>query len=56
MVEARRFRVLAPELFCSSEAGNEPSFCGSVPGVDGLESTLDVSEYPYDVVAVEEGE
>jgi hypothetical protein len=56
IVEARRFRVFDPALFCSSRAGSRSSFCGSVPGVDGTESTLESSEYPFDVVIVEEGD
>jgi hypothetical protein len=56
IVEARRFRMFDPALFCSPRARNESSFCGSVPGVDGTESTLEASEYPFHVVAVEEGD
>jgi hypothetical protein len=48
--------VFDPEFVCSSKARNESSFGGSVAGVEGLESMLEVSEYPLDVVAGDEGE
>ena len=56
IVEARRFRLFEPLDLISLRPGRPSSDCASVIGVDGADPTLDVSELPFEIVAVEVGD